>query len=323
MSLVAEGVSVRFGGLAAIEDVSFTLEPGEIVGLIGPNGAGKTTLVNVLSGFQKPSAGEVRLEGRRFVGATPDAFARAGIARTFQAVRLFKGLSVSENLEVSLVANGLSRRRARERAKALLAEFLPGDRGRMPAAALTYGEERKVGIARALALEPRYLLLDEPAAGMAAAEVEDLRSAIVRVRAAYGCGILVVEHNMALIFALCDRIHVLGSGRTIASRLAGRNQRQCESARGLSRRVGERIRMSSSSEAVLRVEDLTIRYDVRDRRQRRRRSKSARVRSSRSSARTAPAKARSCRRSPQSRPEREAASKSAGARPMASLAAKS
>jgi branched-chain amino acid transport system ATP-binding protein len=216
MSLVAEGVSVRFGGLAAIDGVSFTLEPGEIVGLIGPNGAGKTTLVNVLSGFQKPNAGEVRLEERRFASATPDAFARAGVARTFQAVRLFKQLSVSENLEVSLAANGLSRNRARERAKALLAEFLPGDRGRMPAGALTYGEERKVGIARALALEPRYLLLDEPAAGMAGAEVEDLRGAIVRIRAAYGCGILVVEHNMALIFALCDRIHVLGSGRTLA-----------------------------------------------------------------------------------------------------------
>jgi branched-chain amino acid transport system ATP-binding protein len=216
MSLVTEGASVRFGGLAAIDDVSFTLGPGEIVGLIGPNGAGKTTLINVLSGFQKPSAGEVRLEGRRFADARPDAFARAGIARTFQAVRLFKGLSVSENLEVSLAANGLSRRRARERAKALLAEFLPGDRGGMPAAALTYGEERKVGIARALALGPRYLLLDEPAAGMAAAEAEDLRTAILRVRAAYGCGILVVEHNTALIFALCDRIHVLGSGRTIA-----------------------------------------------------------------------------------------------------------
>jgi branched-chain amino acid transport system ATP-binding protein len=216
MSLVADGVSVRFGGLAAIDDVSFTLEPGAIVGLIGPNGAGKTTLVNVLSGFQRPGAGEVRLEERRLVGAAPDAFARAGIARTFQAVRLFKGLSVSENLEVSLAANGLSRTRARERAKALLAEFLPGDRGAAPASALTYGEERKVGIARALALEPRYLLLDEPAAGMAAAEVEDLRAAIDRIRTAYGCGILVVEHNMALIFALCDRIHVLGSGRTIA-----------------------------------------------------------------------------------------------------------
>jgi branched-chain amino acid transport system ATP-binding protein len=216
MSLVADGVSVRFGGLAAIDDVSFTLEPGAIVGLIGPNGAGKTTLVNVLSGFQRPGAGEVRLEERRLVGAAPDAFARAGIARTFQAVRLFKGLSVSENLEVSLAANGLSRTRARERAKALLAEFLPGDRGAAPASALTYGEERNVGIARALALEPRYLLLDEPAAGMAAAEVEDLRAAIDRIRTAYGCGILVVEHNMALIFGLCDRIHVLGSGRTIA-----------------------------------------------------------------------------------------------------------
>jgi branched-chain amino acid transport system ATP-binding protein len=216
MALVAEGVSVRFGGLAAIENVSLTLEPSEIVGLIGPNGAGKTTLVNVLSGFQKPSAGDVSLDGRRFADTTPDDFARAGIARTFQAVRLFKGLSVSENLEVSLTANGLSRRRARERAKALLAEFLPGDRGGMPASALSYGEERKVGIARALALEPRYLLLDEPAAGMAAAEVEDLSAAIVRVRTAYSCGILVVEHNMGLIFALCDRIHVLGSGKTLA-----------------------------------------------------------------------------------------------------------
>jgi ABC-type branched-subunit amino acid transport system ATPase component len=216
MALVAEGVSVRFGGLTAIDGVSFTLEPGEIVGLIGPNGAGKTTLVNILSGFQKPSAGEIRLDGRRFDGAAPDAFARAGVARTFQAVRLFKGLSVSENLEVGLVANGLSRRRARERAKGLLAEFLPGDRGGMPAAALTYGEERQVGIARALALGPSYLLLDEPAAGMAVAEVDDLRTAILRVRAGHRCGLLVVEHNMALIFGLCDRIHVLGSGRTIA-----------------------------------------------------------------------------------------------------------
>jgi branched-chain amino acid transport system ATP-binding protein len=216
VALVANGVSVRFGGLAAIEDVSLTLEPGEIVGLIGPNGAGKTTLINVFSGFQKPSAGEVRLDGRRFAGAAPDAFARAGVARTFQAVRLFRGLSASENLEVSLAAKGVSRASARERAKALLAEFLPGDRGRMAAAALTYGEERKVGIARALALKPRYLLLDEPAAGMAAAEADDLRRTIIRIRAAHGCAVLVVEHNMALIFALCDRIHVLGSGRTLA-----------------------------------------------------------------------------------------------------------
>jgi len=216
MALVAHGVSVRFGGLAAIEGVTLTLEPGEIVGLIGPNGAGKTTLVNVLSGFQKPSAGEVRLDERWFDGATPDAFARAGVARTFQAVRLFRGLSASENLEVSLVAKGVNRSCARKRAKALLAEFLPGDRGHRRASTLTYAEERKVGIARALALGPRYLLLDEPAAGMAAAEADDLRQAILRIRAAYGCGVLVVEHNVALIFALCDRIQVLGSGRTLA-----------------------------------------------------------------------------------------------------------
>jgi branched-chain amino acid transport system ATP-binding protein len=216
VALVANGVSVRFGGLAAIEDVSLTVEPGEIVGLIGPNGAGKTTLVNVLSGFQKPSAGEVRVDDRRFSGETPDAFARAGVARTFQAVRLFKGLSASENLEVSLTAKGVSRTSARKCAKALLAKFLPGDRGHKLASTLTYGEERKVGIARALALAPRYLLLDEPAAGMATAEADDLGQAIISIRAAYGCGVLVVEHNMALIFALCDRIHVLGSGQTIA-----------------------------------------------------------------------------------------------------------
>ena len=159
------------------------------------------------------------------------------------------------------MAKGLSRSRARERAKALLTEFLPGHRGHLPAAALTYGEERKVGIARALALEPRYLLLDEPAAGMAAAEVEDLRLAIVRIRAAYGCGILVVEHNMALIFALCGPNPCAGQREDAGYRLAGRNQRQCDCARGLSRRVRERIRMSLGSEAVLRVEDLTIAYD--------------------------------------------------------------
>jgi branched-chain amino acid transport system ATP-binding protein len=217
MSLTAERASVRFGGLAAIDDVSVALEPGEIVGLIGPNGAGKTTLVNTLTGFQKLTEGEIRLDGRSFAAASPDAFARAGVARTFQAVRLFKGLSVSENLEVSLVAKGLGRARARERAKALLASLFPEDRAPVSAAALTYGEERKVGIARALALEPRYLLLDEPAAGMASAEAEDLAKTIADIRAAYGCGVLVIEHNMPLIFGLCNRVHVLSSGRTIAA----------------------------------------------------------------------------------------------------------
>src|ERR1700729_2473496 len=123
MPLVAGGVSVRFGGLAAIEDVSFTLGPGEIVGLIGPNGAGKTTLVNVLSGFQRPHAGRLHLGDREITGMARDGFARAGVVRTFQAVRLFKGLTVSENIEVACVNRGVGRAEARRRARGLLAEF--------------------------------------------------------------------------------------------------------------------------------------------------------------------------------------------------------
>ena len=216
MTLAAEHACVFFGGLAAIDDVSFFLETGEIVGLIGPNGAGKTTLLNVLSGFQKLTDGKVCLDQRSFNSVAPNVFARAGVARTLQSVRLFKGLTVAENIEVSLVAKGLGRRRAREQARLLLAVTLAEQRAGVQAAALSYGEERKVGIARALALEPRYLLLDEPAAGMAAAEVADLGRAIANIRRTFGSGVLVIEHNMALIFAICDRVHVLASGRTIA-----------------------------------------------------------------------------------------------------------
>jgi branched-chain amino acid transport system ATP-binding protein len=217
LDLVAEHVTVRFGGLLATDDVSVALARGEILGLIGPNGAGKTTLVNVLSGFQRPHAGSVRLGDRDMTRLTPDGYARSGVVRTFQAVRLFKGLSVAENVEVSLVGRGIGRAEARRRALLMLADFDLADRGGQAATALSYGEERRAGLVRALALEPRFLLLDEPAAGLAAAEAEDLRRAILAIRDRHGCGILVIEHNMALVMSLCDRIHVLNCGRTIAS----------------------------------------------------------------------------------------------------------
>jgi branched-chain amino acid transport system ATP-binding protein len=217
LQLAAERVTVRFGGLVATDDVSIALAPGEVLGLIGPNGAGKTTLVNILSGFQRAHAGSVRIAGRDMTRARPSAFARAGVVRSFQAVRLFKDLSAAENVEVGLVGRGVSRSEARRQARALLADFELGHRADRRADALSYGEERRVGLARALALRPRFLLLDEPAAGLAAAEAEELRRSILSIRDSHGCGVLVIEHNMALIMSLCDRIHVLNGGRTIAS----------------------------------------------------------------------------------------------------------
>lgn len=217
--LAAERVSVRFGGLTANDDVSLAMVPGEVLGLIGPNGAGKTTLVNILSGFQRPHAGRVKLAGRDMTGFKPAAFARAGIVRTFQAVRLFPRLTVAENVEVGLVARGTARAEARRQARAMLAELELPDCADLPASALSYGEERRVGLARALALAPRFLLLDEPAAGLAQAEAEKLKRSILAIRERHGCGILVIEHNMALVMSLCDRIHVLGGGKTIAEGL--------------------------------------------------------------------------------------------------------
>jgi branched-chain amino acid transport system ATP-binding protein len=216
MHLSAQGVSVRFGGLVAVDRVSIRLARGEILGLIGPNGAGKTTLVNVLSGFQRPLAGVIYVGERDCTGLPRHGFPRAGIARTFQAVRLFRGLSVSENVEIGYVAQGRSRRQARHRAAEILDELRLGDKAHRPAMELSYGEERRVGLARALAVNPRFLLLDEPAAGLAAGEAEELRHLMVEIRAKYDCGVLVIEHNMALVMNLCERIHVLDSGRTIA-----------------------------------------------------------------------------------------------------------
>jgi branched-chain amino acid transport system ATP-binding protein len=214
--LRAASVTVRFGGLVALNEVSLTLRRGEVLGLIGPNGAGKTTLVNVLSGFQRPHAGSVAIAGTDCAGLPRHGFAGNGVVRTFQAVRLFKGLTVSENVEAGHVAQGLGRGEARRRARAALTELGLAHKADAGAAALSYGEERRVGLARALAAEPGYLLLDEPAAGLAPAEADELRHLIAAIRTRHGCGILVIEHNMALVMNLCERIHVLDGGRTIA-----------------------------------------------------------------------------------------------------------
>ncbi|MEQ8499545.1 MAG: ATP-binding cassette domain-containing protein [Sneathiellaceae bacterium] len=215
--LFARGVTVRFEGVTALEDVDLALEPGEILGLIGPNGAGKTTLVNVLTGFQKPGAGTVGIDGEAFSGRPPHDFARAGLGRTFQAVRLFAGMTVLENVELGAVGKGIARAAARAEAAEILDWLGLGAMAGLQAGTLPYGDERWVGLARALAGRPRFLLLDEPAAGLNEAEAERLVTMVARIRDRFGCGVLIIEHNMKLVMSLCDRIHVLEHGRTIAT----------------------------------------------------------------------------------------------------------
>ncbi len=214
--LTAEAISVRFRGLAAIADVSLTVQRREVFGLIGPNGAGKTTLVNCLTGFQRPSAGRVLLGGEDTSGWKPDRFRKQGVARTFQAGRLFRDMSVLDNIEVTAVGLGLSRHRAVPYAKAMLDWVGLADKADVVAGALPYTDERRVGIARALMLSPAFVLLDEPAAGMSDAECEDLMTVISAIPRAFDCGVLLIEHNMSVVMGISQRIHVLDGGRTIA-----------------------------------------------------------------------------------------------------------
>ena len=188
---------------------------GEIVGLIGPNGAGKSTLVNVLSGFDRPSSGTVELEGRDVTRWRPSRRGRAGLARTFQHSHAFRSLSVRENVEVAALGAGTSPRGARERAEELLDAIGLGANADAPADTLAQGDERRLGVARALATEPRFVLLDEPAAGLPEAELPALAEVVGAVRDR-DAGVLLIDHNMALIMEICDRIHVLDQGRTLA-----------------------------------------------------------------------------------------------------------
>jgi branched-chain amino acid transport system ATP-binding protein len=214
-ALAAEGVSVSFDGLRALSKVSLAVPPARVTGLIGPNGAGKTTLVNVLTGFQRPDAGRVTLDGADIGGLPSFQIRRLGVARTFQSGRLFGDLSVIDNLEVTGVGLGLTRHLASEKAAAMLDWIGIGALAERQAAGLPYTDERRVAIGRALMLEPKYLLLDEPAAGMAVEEADDLARLIRRIVAEIGCGVLLIEHNIGLVLTICDHIHVLDSGEVI------------------------------------------------------------------------------------------------------------
>jgi branched-chain amino acid transport system ATP-binding protein len=216
LTLQTVDVSVRFGGLTAVDTVNETLHRGEILGLIGPNGAGKTTLVNAITGFQMPSTGQVKLGERVISGLSPHWIRRHGVARTFQAGRLFRDLPVSENVEVAGVSMGLSRRKAHRHAMELIEWIGLTDKARQPAGILPYTDERRVGIARCLAMQPAFVLLDEPAAGMSDLECDEIMHLVKEIPTKFGCGVLLIEHNMRVIMGVCERIHVLDSGKTLA-----------------------------------------------------------------------------------------------------------
>jgi branched-chain amino acid transport system ATP-binding protein len=216
-TLRATGISRSYEGVRALQDVTIDLARHEVVGLIGPNGAGKSTLVNIVSGFDFPDHGAVELEGRDVTRWRPDRRGRAGIARTFQHSRSFGNLSVRENVEVAAIGVGASSRDARRRASELLELVGLGDRAGARAGALPHGDERRLGVARALATEPRYVLMDEPAAGLPEAEVPAFAEVIRALRDEHEAGVLLIDHNMALVMDVCDRIEVLDQGRTLAA----------------------------------------------------------------------------------------------------------
>ena len=215
-TLRATAVSRSFAGLDALEDVTLELHRHEVVGLIGPNGAGKTTLVNIFSGFDFPTAGTVQLEGRDITRWSPSRRGRAGLARTFQHSRSFRRLSVRENVEVAALGVRARSREARRRADLLLELLGLHHHAAAAAASLPHGDERKLGVARALASNPRFVLLDEPAAGLPEGEVADFAAVVRSIRDAFEAGVLLIDHNMALVMAVCDRIQVLDQGRTLA-----------------------------------------------------------------------------------------------------------
>jgi branched-chain amino acid transport system ATP-binding protein len=227
-----QSVTMRFGGLVAVNAVSLAIEKGNLYGLIGPNGAGKTTLFNVITGVYEPTEGKVLLEGKDIGGQKPCDINGLGIARTFQNIRLFQNMSVLDNVKVAFdrkqkagVFAGLTHSKlhhdeevridheARELLKIFKLEALANDRAK----SLAYGLQRRLEIARAMATKPVLLCLDEPAAGMNPQESHDLMELIHWIRDHFGMAILLVEHNMKVVMGVCERVHVLDYGSTIAT----------------------------------------------------------------------------------------------------------
>jgi branched-chain amino acid transport system ATP-binding protein len=209
------GVCVSFAGVQALDDVTVTVKRGEILGLIGANGAGKSTLVNVITGFQRASNGTVVLDGIDITRMPPHRRAQRGLARTFQAVRLFGRLTVEENIEAAAFGIGLRPAAARRRTAEVLELTGLTAMASVPAKVLPYGDERRVALARALALRPRYLAVDEPAAGLDKTEGRALVELIASVRESENLGVLLIEHDVGLVMRLADRVQVLDAGRTI------------------------------------------------------------------------------------------------------------
>ncbi|KQX96641.1 ABC transporter ATP-binding protein [Massilia sp. Root133] len=233
------GVNKRFGGLQALTDVGIKIMKGQIYGLIGPNGAGKTTFFNVITGLYQPDTGTFELDGKPYSPSAPHAVAKAGIARTFQNIRLFGEMSALENVMVgrhvrthqgvfgAIFRHGAARREEaaiRARAQELLDFVGIGQFSQRTARFLSYGDQRRLEIARALATEPKLLALDEPAAGMNATEKVALRELLVKIQGA-GITILLIEHDVKLMMGLCDRISVLEYGKLIAEGLPAEIQK--------------------------------------------------------------------------------------------------
>ena len=216
-ALVAEGVRVHYDGVRAVDGVDLRLEKGQIIGLIGPNGAGKTTLLNAISGFVPLTAGKVTIAGEDVSALPAHRLLGHGLVRTFQEVATFPALSVFENVELGALGAGMSRREARARSTELLATFGLDEWADEPASVVPHGQERRLGIARAVAAAPQFLLLDEPAAGLDDDESVTLADTIAAIREEYGCGVLLVEHDMRVIFRVCESIQVLDFGETMAS----------------------------------------------------------------------------------------------------------
>lgn len=214
--LTANGVVMDFNGLRALDDVSLSLGRHEIVGLIGPNGSGKTTLVNLFSGALTPTAGTVTIDAAEVTGLAPRKISRAGLVRTFQSVRLFGTLSVFENVQLGALGAGIRRSQATRKANELLDLFGIDHLRNVLCDSLSYGQKRIVEILRAIATDCNYLLLDEPAAGLNQDESDTLLGQLANIPEEFGCGLLIIDHDMNLIMRLCQRLHVLNQGKTIA-----------------------------------------------------------------------------------------------------------